>query len=51
MKYKIGDHVIIENSNIDWMCDFAGKSGTILDRDDTNEGWYRVFPDEWGEIV
>lgn len=51
MKYKIGDHVIIENSNIDWMENFAGKSGTILDKDVTNEGWYRVFPDEWGEIV
>lgn len=51
MKYKIGDHVIIENSNIDWMENFAGKSGTIVKVDPVLEGWYRVFPDEWGEIV
>lgn len=51
MKYKIGDHVIIERSNIDWMHDYAGKSGTILELDSIREGWYRVFPDEWGEIV
>lgn len=51
MKYKIGDHVIIENSNIDWLHDFAGKSGTIVEVDNAIEGWYKVFPDEWGEIV
>ena len=51
MKYKIGDHVIIENSNIDWLHDFAGKSGTIVEVDSVQEGWYKVFPDEWGKIV
>lgn len=38
MKYKIGDHVIIENSNIDWMVNFAGKSGTIVEVDSVQEG-------------
>lgn len=51
MKFKIGDHVIIERSNVDWLGNFAGKSGTILEVDPVLEGWYRVFPDEWGEIV
>lgn len=51
MKYKIGDHVIIERSNVDWLGKFAGKSGTILEVDPVLEGWYKVFPDEWGEIV
>lgn len=51
MKYKIGDHVIIERSNIEFLGNFAGKSGTILEVDPVLEGWYRVFPDEWGEIV
>lgn len=51
MEYKIGDHVIIERSNIEWLDNFAGKSGTILAAAPTLDGWYRVFPDEWGEIV
>lgn len=51
MKYKIGDHVIIERSNIDWLNNFAGKSGTIVEVDSVLEGWYKVSPDEWGEIV
>lgn len=51
MKYKIGDHVIIENSRIDRPDNFAGKSGTIVKVDPVLEGCYRVFPDEWGEIV
>ena len=51
MEYKIGDHVIIERSNIEWLDNFAGKSGTILEVDSVLKGWYRVFPDEWGEIV
>lgn len=51
MKYKIGDHVIIENSNVDWLENFAGKSGTIVNVDPVLEGWYKVFPDEWGKIV
>lgn len=50
MKYKIGDHVIIENSNIDWVENFAGKSGTIVEVHSVQEGWYKMFPDEWGEI-
>lgn len=51
MKYKIGDHVIIEKGNIDWLYNVTGKSGTIVGVDLVKNGWYKVFPDEWGEIV
>ena len=51
MEYKIGDHVIIENSNIDWLVNFAGKFGTIVGVYGFKEFQYNVFPDEWGEIV
>ena len=59
MKYEIGDHVIIEKSNIDGMfnfaanrtINFAGKSGTIVNTDYIKEGYYKVSPDEWGEPV
>lgn len=51
MKYKIGDHVIIEESNIDWFENFAGKSGTIVEVGSSQKNLYKVFPDEWSEIV
>lgn len=31
MKFKVGDHVVIEKSNIEWSGKFAGKTGVIIE--------------------
>lgn len=49
-KYNVGDHVVIKESNIEWVSKFAGETGVILSRKDTASGHdYFVHPDRWGE--
>lgn len=49
-KYNVGDHVVIEKSNIENVkrC-YAGKSGTIISirHDQSYEYRYLVHPDDW----
>lgn len=49
-KYKVGDHVIIEESNIDRTRKYAGKTGVIVGQWPMKCGYeykYSVRPDEW----
>ncbi len=48
IKYNIGDHVVIEESNIEWCEKFAGETGVIVDYNKINpngEYKYLVRPD------
>lgn len=49
-KYNVGDHVVIEKSNIEWAEPYAGKTGvvTAIDTYD-NTFTYRVRLDVWDE--
>lgn len=50
IKYNVGDYVIIEESNIDWLgVEYAGEKGVITECDyNSPGGWdYRVVPDNW----
>ena len=52
-KYNVGDHVVIEESSIDWFNKYAGKTGVITNCLDWNNGMeydYRVYPDDWGNV-
>lgn len=49
MNYKIGDHVVIEKSNIEVIEKFAGRTG-VIDRINDNpfsDYPYSVYPDGW----
>ena len=49
-EYKVGDHVVIEESNIEWFSKYAGETGVILNRKDSVNGFdYNVCPDKWEE--
>lgn len=52
-KYNVGDHVVIEESNTEWINRLAGKTGVITECFEwgNNRGYdYRVCPDDWGNV-
>jgi hypothetical protein len=47
-KYNVGDHVVIEESNIEWTSTYAGKTGIIVNHTKHDGGYnYKIYPDEW----
>ena len=48
--YKVGDHVVIEKSNIEWIKPYAGKTGVVTVIDTYDKAFpYRVRLDGWEE--
>ena len=49
-KYKIGDHVVVESSNIDYVWNYAGATGKVVKYKPTPSGFdYDIKIDDKGE--
>ena len=50
-EYNIGDHVIVEESNIEWMHSYAGKTGTIKNVHNNSSGYNYLVQMDKGSTV